>query len=138
MKVRRTLRRGFTLIELLLVMVILVILSAIVVPQVAKQGNRARITKTKTDLTMYESALAAFQIDVGRFPSNEEGLSVLLNNPGAPNWDGPYVKLIATDPWGAPYVYQAPGTHFPSSFDLYSRGPDQNEGSEDDIANWQS
>lgn len=138
MKVRHTVRRGFTLIELLLVMVILVILASIVVPQFQKQGLKSRIAKTKADLSVYESALAAFQIDVGRFPNNEEGLSVLVSNPGAPNWDGPYVKLITSDPWGAPYVYQAPGTHFPTAFDLYSRGPDQNEGNDDDIANWQS
>jgi general secretion pathway protein G len=128
---------AFTLIELLLVMVILVVLASIVTVGWTKQRARADFTKAKTDIANYSTALDAFQITCGRFPTDEEGLNALTTNPGLPGWTGPYVKIIELDPWGDNYVYQAPGTHFPDSYDLHSAGPDKHDGDEDDIGNWQ-
>ena len=138
MSMKRNARSAFTLIELLLVMVILVVLASVVVPQFAKRRRQADITKATTDIKSLETAVSAFEIDCGRFPTNEEGLAVLVNNPNQNGWHGPYVKLLQNDPWGTPYFYEAPGTHLPDSFDLSSYGPDQHEGSDDDIVNWRS
>ena len=137
MSAKRIRARAFTLIELLLVTVILVVLASVVVPQFARRPDDARRAVAKVDIKMLETALAAFQIDCGRFPTNDEGLAVLVKNPGLDGWRGPYVKLVPNDPWGTPYIYQAPGTNLPDSFDLYSLGRDKQEGN-DDIANWQS
>ncbi len=138
MRIARDRLNGFTLIELILVMVILVILASIMVPGVSRYRDRANLAKVRTDVKNLETCLGAFQIDCGRFPTNDEGLGVLVNDPGIPNWDGPYVKLVPSDPWGTPYVYQAPGPHFPKSFDLSSIGADKSAGTEDDLGNWQS
>ena len=131
-------RSGFTLIELLLVMVILVILAAVVVPKFTGRSEQARATAAKTDIASIDSAIDQFEVDNGRYPSNEEGLSSLFQAPtGLTNWHGPYLKrnALPVDPWGNPYQYRYPGTHNASGFDLYSMGPDGREGN-DDIANW--
>jgi general secretion pathway protein G len=128
---------GFTLIELLLVMVILVVLSSVVVPMFTRRGTDAKNAAAKTDIHTFEAALQAFEVDCGRFPTNEEGLAALVVAPkDAGGWKGPYVKLVPNDPWGNPYVYIAPGTHLPDSFDLYCLGEDKREGN-DDVVNWQ-
>jgi general secretion pathway protein G len=127
---------AFTLIELLLVMVILVVLASVVVPKFASRSEQAKFTAAKTDLANFETALDAFEIDNGRYPSTEEGLSALVVAPSdATGWHGPYIKSVPTDPWGTPYNYQYPGAHMQAGFDLYSYGPDKREGN-DDIVNW--
>ena len=136
MNTKRNMRTAFTLIELLLVMVILIILASIIVPNLANQSTRARITKAKSDIHVLQTALASFQIDCGRFPTNEEGLTALTSKGSTNGWNGPYIQLVRRDPWGSDYIYHAPGDHFPDSFDLYSAGPDRNPDSPDDVANW--
>ena len=89
-----------------------------------------------------ESALERFNVHMDRYPTTEEGLKVLVEAPtGAESkWRGPYIKLLRPDPWGNPYQYQYPGTHHPTSFDLWSRGADGQDGGEGqnaDIGNWQ-
>lgn len=129
---------AFTLIELLLVMVILVVLAAVVVPKFADRSRQARTNAAKADIAAMSTALDAFEIDNGRYPSTEEGLGSLIANPGnLPNWHGPYISKSGTpaDPWGQPYVYSYPGTNKPGSFDLYSYGEDMREGN-DDLTNW--
>lgn len=138
MAVRQSSVRGFTLIELLLVLVILTILSSVVIVQVNNHRKRADIAATKTNISNYETALGAFQVDCGRYPTNEEGLSVLTSNPGLPAWSGPYVKIVVPDRWGNDFIYRAPGAYLPDSFDLYSSGPDGQQDSADDIVNWRS
>jgi general secretion pathway protein G len=132
-------RRGFTLIELLLVLVILAVLAAVVVPKFTNRSEQARTTAAKTDISAMDTALDAFEVDCGRYPSNEEGLKVLIEQPAnAENWRGPYVKRgggVPKDPWGNEYVYRFPGVHNASGYDLYSLGPDGREGT-DDIDNW--
>jgi general secretion pathway protein G len=130
-------RNGFTLIELLLVLVILGVLAAIVVPKIAGRSEDARIKATKADISIIEGQLDQFEIDCGRYPTTEEGLRALIEAPGnVTDWKGPYVKKgVPTDAWNRPYVYVFPGSNNPSSFDLYSLGPDGREGG-DDINNW--
>ena len=131
-------RAGFTLIELLLVLVILAALAAIVVPKFTNRSEQARITAAKTDIANIEVALDAFEIDCSRFPSTEEGLRALISvPPGLVGWSGEYLKKgMPKDPWGNAYVYRFPGQHSASSYDLYSAGPDGQEGTADDITNW--
>ncbi len=128
---------GFTLIELLLVLVILSVLAAVVAPKFTARSEQARITAATTDIANLEVALDAFEIDVGRYPTNEEGLRALVQAPGSiRNWRGPYIKRgVPNDPWGNPYVYRYPGRRNTDSYDLYSLGPDGRESS-DDITNW--
>jgi general secretion pathway protein G len=130
--------RGFTLIELLLVMVILGTLAAIVVPKFAGRTEQAKIAAAKTDISGFKTALDAFEVDNGYYPSSSEGLNPLLNAPAdAKDWHGPYLDKVSVDPWGAPYVYEFPGKHNANGYDLMSNGPDGRAGTGDDITNWQ-
>lgn len=131
-------RHGFTLIELLLVLVILATLAAVVVPRFTQRSEQARITAARTDISRLEVALDAFEVDTGRYPTNEEALGGLINEPSnVRGWMGPYIRRgVPNDPWGNPYVYRYPGRHNQNGYDLYSFGPDGREGTEDDIDNW--
>ncbi len=131
-------RRGFTLIELLLVLVILGILAAIVVPKFSGRTEQARITAAQTQISSFSTALDAFEVDNGYFPKGRNGLEDLVTQPrDAQNWKGPYLKEVPKDPWNNDYVYECPGKHNPSSYDLLSMGPDGRTGGDDDITNWQ-
>lgn len=131
-------QRGFSLVELLLVLVIIITLAAIVVPKFAGRSEQARVTAAHADIANLEVALDAFEIDTGRFPTTQEGLQVLLTKPtSVRRWNGPYLKRgIPGDPWGRPYSYRSPGRHNQDGYDLYSFGPDGQDGGEDDIDNW--
>jgi len=131
-------RFGFTLIELLLVLVILTALAAVVVPKFTRRSEQARITAANTDIANLGLALDAFEIDIGRFPTTAEGLTALLEPPlNSVGWNGPYIKKgIPVDPWGKAYVYQYPGQYNTYGYDLYSYGPNGQEGGDDDIVNW--
>lgn len=137
MKPNRTDRGAFSLIELLLVLVILAVLAALVVPKFTNRTEQARQTAAKTDIASLETALDAFEIDTGRYPSGDEGLKALVEAPpSVQNWRGPYIKRgVPNDPWGHPYVYRFPGRNNANGFDLFSMGPDGREGN-DDIGNW--
>jgi general secretion pathway protein G len=130
-------RNAFTLIELLLVLVILAVLAAVVVPRFTGRAEQARITRAKNDVSQIGVALGAFEVDCGHYPSTEEGLRPLVEQPpNVQNWHGPYIERgVPTDPWGNAYVYRYPGTHNASGYDLFSMGPDGREGN-DDIDNW--
>ena len=130
--------RGFTLIELLLVLVILAILAAVVVPKFTNKSEMARKAAAKTDIANMETALDSFEVESGRFPTTEEGLGALIQPPAnIKAWGGPYLKRgIPTDPWGNPYAYRFPGQYNATGYDLFSFGPDGNEGGGDDIDNW--
>ena len=136
---QRFAQRGFTLIELLLVLVILGVLAAIVVPKFAGRTEQARQTAAQSQIATFGTALDAFEVDNGYYPKGKNGLNDLVQQPrDAQNWKGPYMKNdIPMDPWGHPYVYECPGKHNPSSYDLSSIGLDGRANSEDDITNWQ-
>lgn len=131
---------GFTIIELMLVMVILTVLAAVVVPKFTNRSEQARITAANTDISNIEVALESFEVDMGRYPTSTEGLDALVDEPYSTktsSWKGPYVKRgIPNDPWGEPYIYTIPGRHNTYGYDLYSYGPDGQEGGDDDIDNW--
>lgn len=131
-------KRGFTLIELLLVLVILAALAAVVVPKFTGRSEQAKLTAASTDISNLEVSLDAFEIDCSRYPTNTEGLRVLLEQPSnAVGWKGPYLKKgVPRDPWGNEYVYRFPGQNNRYGYDLYSFGPDGQQGSDDDITNW--
>ncbi|HTI70388.1 MAG TPA: type II secretion system major pseudopilin GspG [Candidatus Limnocylindria bacterium] len=131
--------RGFTLIELLLVLTILGILAAIVVPKISGRTEEARESAARTQISTFGTALDAFEVDNGYYPKKKTGLADLITQPrDSKNWRGPYMKsdVVPKDPWGNDYVYEAPGRHNPSSYDLSSPGPDSRPGTEDDICNW--
>lgn len=130
---------GFTLIELLLVLVILAVLAAVVAPKFSNRSEQAKQTAAKTEISTMATQLDAFEIDMTRYPSTEEGLMALIRPPAsAQNWHGPYINAnnVPKDPYGNEYVYRYPGTHNPQSYDLSSMGPDGHEGGNDDIDNW--
>lgn len=131
-------RTGFTLIELLLVLVILTALAAIVVPKLTGSSKQAKITTATTTISNFETALDAFEIDCGRYPTTEEGLGALRNAPAGleDEWKRSYLKRISNDPWGNAYIYKCPGQHNTDFYDLSSSGPDKQDGTEDDITNW--
>lgn len=134
-------KSGFTLIELMLVVIIIGILVSMVVPRIAGRSKQARIAAAKADINAnLATALDMYELDNGGFPSTEQGLKALVTRleiaPIPENWNGPYVKKVALDPWQKSYVYKSPGDHN-QDYDLSSLGPDGIE-SVDDITNWQN
>jgi general secretion pathway protein G len=133
--------RGFTLIELLVVLVILGLLAGLVGPQVIKYLGGANTKTAKLQIEDFSTALDAFRLDMGRYPTTSEGLQALVSQPaGAPRWNGPYLRknIVPKDPWGHDYQYRSPGQH--GYFDLYSLGADNVEGGDgenQDVVSWQ-
>jgi general secretion pathway protein G len=134
---RRNSEQGFTLIELIVVLVILGLLAAVVVPNITKHLSKSKEQIARIQVTELEGALHMFAFDIGRYPTNSEGLEALVSNPGnVEAWKGPYIsKALPMDPWGKPYVYRYPGTHG-TEFDLYSLGVAGVEGQGGEIGNW--
>ena len=130
-------RSAFTLIEIMLVVIIIGILAAMALPRLTGQSEEARVATAKAEVNSTISlALDIFELHNGRFPTTEEGLAALRNNPGnLASWKGPYLKKDPVDPWGRPYAYRAPGEHN-NDYDLYSKGSDGTEGNADDVGNW--
>jgi general secretion pathway protein G len=130
---------GFTLIELLIVMVIISLLAAFVAPRFFGQEKKARQRGAKGQIALLESAVDTYRLDVGRYPTTEQGLAALRERPdGVDKWDGPYLrKELPVDPWGNPYVYESPSEH--GDYAITSYGADGVPGGEDmdmDIVSW--
>lgn len=136
-------QRGFTLIEIMVVVVIIGLLAAFIVPQFMGRVDEARITKVRGDIQMLETALSMYRLDTVRYPTGQQGLVALVQKPDDPsvrNWKaGGYLSRIPKDPWGSDYRYAYPGSRG-REYDLYSVGPDGDEGTEetdrDNIGNW--
>ncbi len=130
--------RGFTLLELLVVMVIIGLLAGYVGPRFFGQIGKSEIKTARAQIDAIEKALDHYRLDVGHYPSSEQGLQALQASPGETRWAGPYLKkAVPPDPWGKPYQYRQPGEH--GEFDLFSFGPDGQPGGEGenaDITNW--
>ena len=134
--------RGFTLIEIMVVVVILGILAALVAPSVIRRIDDAQIAKAKQDIRSYETALNLYRIDNFKYPTTEQGLQALVQQPNdssLKNWKpGGYIDGLRKDPWGNDYHYVYPGAHG-KEYDLFTLGADNQEGGEGinaDIGNW--
>ncbi len=133
--------QGFTLIELLVVLAILGLLAGLVGPQLIKHLGESKSKAARLQIEELASSLDMYRLDVGRYPSTDEGLNSLIEAPGtAKVWNGPYLRKKKTplDPWNNPYHYTAPGQH--GKFDLWSLGADNGEGGDGedaDITSWE-
>lgn len=130
---------GFTLLELLVVMVIIGLLAAYVAPKYFSQIGKSETKTAMAQIDALGKALDQYRLDVGHYPSSEQGLAALFTRPtNEAKWDGPYLqKSVPNDPWGKPYVYRQPGEH--GEYDLLSYGKDGQPGGSGeaaDITNW--
>jgi general secretion pathway protein G len=119
---RRRRAGGFTLLELLVVMVIIGLLAGLVGPRYFDQIGKSNVKIAKAQIDSLGKALDQYRLDVGDYPSTEEGLDALVTKPqNEPRWSGPYLKkAVPLDPWDRPYVYRSPGEH--GDYDLYTLG----------------
>lgn len=120
---------GFTLLELLVVIVIIGMLAAYVGPKYFSQLGKSEVTIAKAQIDAFEKSLDTYRLDVGRYPSTDEGLAALLVAPptAAAKWNGPYLKkALPLDPWGHAYQYRAPGSK--GEFEIISLGKDGQPG----------
>jgi general secretion pathway protein G len=132
---RKRTSSAFTLIEIMVVVIILGILAATIIPQFIGTTKDAKIGAAKSQVSELDSAIERFYVQMDRYPSPDEGLKVLIDAPANDDekkWRGPYIKQLRDDPWGHPYQYAYPGTHHPTSFDIWSTGAD----GKDIIGNW--
>ena len=132
---------GFTLLEIMVVVIIIGVLAATIIPQFMGTTQDAKVSAAKSDVAQLESALERFNIHMDRYPTMDEGLKVLVEAPTGEDkkWRGPYIKLLRPDPWGNAYQYRVPGIHHTTTFDVWSRGADGQDGGEGpnaDVGNW--
>lgn len=132
---------GFTLLELLVVLGIIALLAGIVGPQVMKHMGASKTKAAKVQIEDLSAALDMYKLDVGKYPTAEQGLDALVEKPSeSKRWNGPYLRKnnVPQDPWLNDYHYEYPGKH--GSFDLYSYGADEKEGGsgeDQDINSWE-
>ena len=125
----RALSAGFTLLELLVVIVIIGLLAAYVGPKYFAQLGKSEVTVAKAQMESFEKSLDTYRLDVGRYPTSEEGMAALMVAPptAATKWNGPYLKkAVPLDPWGNPYVYRSPGAK--ADYEIVSTGKDGQPG----------
>ncbi len=125
--------------ELVVVIIIIGVLAALVAPKFFGRVSEAKQKAAKAQIELFGTAFDSLRLDVGRYPTTEEGLKALREKPsGMETWKGPYLpKEIPADPWGNPYVYKSPGAH--GDYDMISYGLDRTEGGEgenQDIVSW--
>lgn len=124
---------GFTLIEILVVITIIGLLMSLVGPRVLNYLSESKVKAATIQIQSFESTLDLFYLDLGRYPTNNEGLAALVQRPGGTTgWNGPYLKngYVPNDPWGQPYRYRYPGEHGEHGlpYDIWSLGPSGKEG----------
>jgi general secretion pathway protein G len=140
---RNSLRRGFTLLEILVVIAIIGLLAGITIANVGGLFGSSQTSIAKIFVTQsIKTSLLSYRLQMGDYPSTEEGLQALFTAPAgkAERWHGPYVaegtKYPILDPWNEPYQYRYPGVHNKTGYDIWSKGPDKQDGTDDDIGNW--
>jgi general secretion pathway protein G len=134
-------RTGFTLMEVLLVLVIIVILGSLAVGMFTNTQARANIRAAKAQVGLLKTPLNTYFLDMNEYPTTAQGLDALRRAPSdvanPAKWGGPYLDQdLPPDPWGRPYQYAYPGTRNVDSFDIWSLGPDGQDGTADDVGNW--
>ena len=136
---RRRDAAGFTLMEVLLVLVILVVLASMAVNVFWGAQEKADKNAAAAQVGFYARAMDRYRLDMKKYPPN---LQDLITKPGdaaaANRWGGPYMDRVAKDPWDREYKYVSPGKHNADSFDVWSAGPDGQDGTADDIGNWEN
>ena len=136
----RNARSGFTLIEIMVVMMIIGLLAALVGPNLIGSAGKAEVQTAHIQVENLGAALDTFRLDVGRYPTTQEGLAALRQRPfGVDRWDGPYLKKdVPKDPWDRPYAYRSPGEGG-RPYDIVSLGADGSPGGDSDnrdITSW--
>ncbi len=134
-------QRGFTLVEILVVITIIGLLAGLTIAKFGNLFGGAQVDIARLFVTQgMKTPLVTYRLQMGSYPSTDEGLQALLAAPPgkADRWRGPYVEgnKIPPDPWGEPYQYKCPGVHNKDGYDLWSKGPDKTDGTDDDIGNW--
>ncbi len=137
-QIRATHSRGFTLLEMLVVLVIMGLLAALVGPQLLGRVDTSRVTAAETQARMIKSALDTLRLDIGRYPTKEEGLSLLDTPPAdertARKWQGPYLgEGVPPDPWGFPYQYNPISSNSVAIFSYGADGEPGGEGLDEDV-----
>ncbi|MBI5280707.1 MAG: type II secretion system major pseudopilin GspG [Candidatus Solibacter usitatus] len=136
-------RRGITLIEMLVVLTIIALFAALVAPKLLSKSDSARVTAARAQVNSFMTALGAYKLDTGVYPSTEQGLQALRTRPQNVNqWQGPYLPQdIPVDPWGRPYLYKYPGEINADEPEIVCLGADGQAGGEGiaaDIVSWKS
>jgi general secretion pathway protein G len=135
----RSAAHGFTLIEVLLVLAILVVLASMAVNMFWGAQEKADRGTAATQVGFYARALDRYRMDMKKYPASLPELVTKPNDAAMQNrWGGPYMDKISKDPWDRDYHYASPGKHNADSFDVWSTGPDGQDGTADDIGNWES
>ncbi len=141
-RLRRRNRAGVTLIEMLVVVTIIALFAAVVGPRLLNRGDQARVTATRVQIDAFMTALGAYKLDTGLFPTTEQGLNALRTMPqNITQWHGPYLpKDIPMDAWGRPFLYKFPGEHGdePDIVSLGADGQPGGEGIHADIVSWKN
>ncbi len=131
-----------TLIEMLVVVTIIALFAALVAPRMLRRSDAARVTAARAQINSFMTALGAYKLDTGTFPTTEEGLQALRIKPAEANqWQGPYLPQdIPVDPWGRPYLYKYPGEHGdePDLVCLGADGQPGGDGINSDVVSWKS
>ncbi|MBU0675793.1 MAG: type II secretion system major pseudopilin GspG [Proteobacteria bacterium] len=132
-------QQGFSLIEIMIVMVIIGLLASLVGPRMFGQLGKAKQKTAKAQIEMIMASLDAYRLDVGTYPTQQEGLEALVNDPGVDDWAGPYMAkgVVPVDPWKHPYLYKSPGDH--GDVDVFALGADSKpggSGEDTDVNSW--
>jgi general secretion pathway protein G len=130
---------AFSLMEVMVVIAILGLLASLILPNVLGSADQANRQKARTDIISLENAVAQYRLDNGTFPTTEQGLEALTDEPNIDprprNYRrGGYIQRLPSDPWGNEYLLLSPGEF--GDFDIFSAGPDGQTGTDDDIGNW--